>query len=830
MLQNLWFGLHIVGLIAMIALLYAIMQKRDCKYKTYMMFTILCGICALVGRCLYITSEDLSGLMVANKMEYLGKCFANYFALLFILDYRKIYCPKWITYMLFSINAFAYFLIITAEKHHFYYSSIGTRTSPVGIILDLGKTPFYYFYMFFVIIEMLLYGWIGLTSWKESRATSSSTAGYLCLTLSCLTPIAFLLLQMSGIIKNIDLVPISIMVAAFFTYLAVEAYGLFEIVEDAKEIVLETLEEGILVVDHKMQILYHNTYAERFMKDPDFLNLLHTDRMLSFMDEENSTIVLQGHHYEIGVSELAESKSATGYLLSLIDITNLVHQAQVMKELKEKAEAANQAKSMFVSNLSHEIRTPMNAIVGMTEILMRDTFTEQQTEYLMNIKSSGNALLSIINDILDFSKMETGKFELVESDYEPMAMLNDLGMIFLTRIGEKDIELIFDIDRNIPATLHGDSLRIRQLIINLVNNAIKYTQKGHIIFRLYVDHFTSNSVVLSGSVRDSGMGIRQEDLGKLFTSFQRVDLQKNANTEGTGLGLSIAKQLVELMDGTIAVDSQYGKGSDFHFTIRQHLVDGKQEPSISVPDNLANKTVSGNLADSYALTGLKRTAEQLGLRYLPYDTEGNEKVDFLFLDVSLYEKEKSQLPPHDKLFLLQNPTQEFTKNVDVPILNKPLYCVNLYHALSEKKESAKQSRGALISFTAPDARVLVVDDNLMNRRVATGLLRPLSMTIDTAEGGQEAISMMEKTHYDLIFMDHMMPGMDGIEATKIIRDTDNDYFRQVPIIALTANAISGAKEEFLKSGMNDFVAKPIEINDIVAKIKKWLPEELIIEA
>ena len=244
-----------------------------------------------------------------------------------------------------------------------------------------------------------------------------------------------------------------------------------------------------------------------------------------------------------------------------------------LKAEKERADEANEAKSQFLSSMSHEIRTPMNAIVGMTDIVLREELPSNVREYLNNIKNSGDALLTIINDILDFSKIESGKLEIVEEEYEPMSMLHDVSMIFLNRIGDKPVELLYDIDPDMPTRLTGDDQRVRQIVINLMNNAIKYTDSGYVRLKADVERLGEREMNLIFSVEDTGQGIREEDLGKLFNSFQQVDMKKNYKKEGTGLGLAISKQLVELMHGTLGVSSTYGEGSIFTFTIPQKIVD-----------------------------------------------------------------------------------------------------------------------------------------------------------------------------------------------------------------------------------------------------------------
>ncbi|MBQ8038773.1 MAG: response regulator [Lachnospiraceae bacterium] len=502
---------------------------------------------------------------------------------------------------------------------------------------------------------------------------------------------------------------------------------------------------------------------------------------------------------------------------------------QKMEIEKQRAEAANEAKSSFLSTMSHEIRTPMNAIVGMTDILLREQQTPQTREYLNNIKSSGNALLSIINDILDFSKIESGKMEIVEDRYEPMSIFHDLSMIFHNRIGDKKVELLYDIDPKMPHKLYGDAQRIRQVVLNLMNNAIKFTDKGFVKLKVEVNTLNMENVELCFKIQDSGQGIKEEDIDKLFGTFAQVDQVRNHQKEGSGLGLAICKQLVELMNGTIGVESTYGEGSTFIFKIPQRIVDARGAANLKT-DNARKSVVGIRIDNEFAKKEAIHLAKTYGVNWIDLKENPTKRTDFIILETNkpLTEAEYGELEKSGgKLYVLRNPMKETVRIRNASVLTKPLYSLNFCQLLNGEELIVQTVETERYNFTAPEAKILLVDDNEMNLKVAKGLLEPFKMQINTAKNGKEAVQMVLANTYHVVFMDHMMPVMDGVEATKAIRKLQGSEYKELPIVALSANATAEAREMFIKEQMSDFVAKPIRMKDITECLLKWLPEEIV---
>ncbi|MFP3042853.1 ATP-binding protein [Treponema primitia] len=529
-----------------------------------------------------------------------------------------------------------------------------------------------------------------------------------------------------------------------------------------------------------------------------------------------------------------------GFLYNQLDDTNTVLEdtnqtlEQQLKALME-AERVSQAKSSFLANTSHEIRTPMNAILGMTELILRKDISPDVYEDALSIKQAGSNLLSVINDILDFSKIESGKLDLVESDYQLGSVINDVISIVRTRLSEKPILFTVDIDGKLPDHLIGDEVRFRQILMNLLSNAVKYTREGRIIL-VVNGEVQDDRIILAVSVTDTGIGIKPEDMDKLFSEFQQLDTHKNKSIDGTGLGLAISRNLCRLMGGDITVSSVYGKGSVFAATIPQGILDPEPLAAIEDPETKmvllyeSRREYAESLVRSFVNLGVPVTAA-VDAEGLVRELLGNP-YSFAFVCAPAVEEAQSIIQdlslPTKLVFLASQGEISSFKNI--PIISMPAHTLSLANMINEKTYASYHNKSG-VRFTAPDVRLLIVDDIVTNLVVAKGLLSVYQVDIDIATSGRKAIELIQKNRYDLVFIDHMMPEMDGIETTAAIRaleaspPMEASYFQTLPIIALTANAMTGMKEMFLSKGFNDYLSKPIEISKLDGMMHKWIPPE-----
>ncbi len=528
--------------------------------------------------------------------------------------------------------------------------------------------------------------------------------------------------------------------------------------------------------------------------------------------------------------------NAAHFLYTFANIlSDMAYGKYLALQANQEIERVAGMKSDFLANMSHEIRTPMNAVIGMAEMALREELPPMARDYINQIKISGTALLTIINDILDFSKIESGKMDIVPVEYEPMSIINDVSNILITRLRDKKVELILDISPHIPHKLFGDNIRIKQILLNIANNAIKFTPQGKVVIHMSHTVLSDEDINLCISVEDTGIGIKKEDLGKLYQSFQQLDSKRNRNIEGTGLGLAISRQLLTLMNGEIHVESQYEKGSIFSFNLPQKVIDTADCIHVKQPQTVMAVALIEN---SYVREQLETDCGYLGIEYREFVSQEDLSVMaalknvFLFVEPDLLNEELKEYvkkePSVTPVLLMDFDDTDDYDYSGMLYVKKPLYTLNetmLYNRESFHHYDSN-SRNEDLDFTAPEANVLVVDDNAINLMVAEGLLEPLKMKVDTALGGKEAISKISVHRYDIIFMDHMMPEIDGIETTHLIRRFHKEY-ANTPIIALTANVMDGMCDMFLDEGMNDFVAKPIEFRTLISKVKKWLPEEKI---
>ena len=699
----------------------------------------------ILGYIKLATAQGLEAAILANQLIYLGGCFLQLFALLVVCNICHIRLSTAVRGLLFGISISIYLCVLTIGKNNLFYSDVSlVRENGVSILVKEYGPAHKFFYIMIVLymvftIATLIYAYI-------KKPDVSLRNLYILAFVMGVTVIAFF--GGRAFTRDVELAPAGYLLAeALFLFIA-HRVRLYNITGDIAVNVLEEGADGLICFDLEKKLLISNKTAQDMIPA---LKKAHADHMLNETVLEfrqigeritqfetgdvtsARTIDIGKRSFQTRVEYIKDGKKNVGYYIVLRDVTaerkyldSINKYNEQMREATDAAIAADNAKSKFLAQMSHEIRTPINAILGMNEMIMQECQDDSILDYAGSIETSGHTLLYLINSILDFSKIEDGRMEIIPAEYDTVSFIEKAVTSTKTRAADKGLKFEILIDDTLPSKMKGDDMRLTQVITNLLSNAVKYTDKGQITLSVKrnrgmgkeVDDNTN--IWLHVEVSDTGIGIRKEDLNRLFYSFERLDESRNRNIEGTGLGMAIVYRMLDLMGSHIYVKSEYGKGSTFWFDIRQDIIDPKP---------------IGNYKERAAIDDMR-----------------------------------------------------------------------------SKKN---------ITFYAPDARVLVVDDNALNQKVTRNYLKLCGIVPDEAMSGLAAIELMKQNTYDVVFLDHMMPELDGIETLKIIR-RDNLAPENTIMVVLTANAIEGSREMYIREGFDDYISKPVELTAMVAKLEGYL--------
>ncbi len=611
-----------------------------------------------------------------------------------------------------------------------YFIPHDTQQTSGYFKLDADYGIVAYVNWFLIAVQMLECMRISLIGYKELERKKKKQS-CLFMAFCSMTPLLSIIFSwfnlLGGFRSMYALVSLGIM--AFFMSAAVNV--MFDISHIAHENIIANIDEPIIIVDGNYGFVEANQHAQIVF--PTLANCpqgtpLPDQYLLSYIRTgREDKMFIGGRVYDVHVDRIYDEGQHLGYSLLLNDTTEDYHLINRMKELRQQAEEANEAKSDFFASMSHELRTPINTMIGMNEMIIRDAQSAKVRKYATDAKAAANMLLGLVNDILDNSKISAGKLEIYENRYSVTDMLVEVYNMMSVLVSAKSLEFTFDIDPGLPQELVGDDVRIRQILINLMTNAMKYTDKGYIRLHITGEPSGQGSIKLYVKVEDSGVGISNERMDNIFSKFARVEDDRNHHVDGTGLGLNVCVNILRLMGSEMFVESELGVGSIFSFVLEQKLTDN-----------------TGRIGD-----------------------------------------------------------------------------------FNERLRNSTFAEAATEDFFAPDATVLVVDDNIMNLRVFCGLLEDSKVAVTAVTSGMECLNLVRLHHYDIIFMDHMMPDMDGVETFHRMSELSENKCLDTPVIMLTANVLQGSKESYVSEGFRDFLPKPVHVDQLKDMLRRHLPEELI---
>ncbi|MDO5291726.1 MAG: ATP-binding protein [bacterium] len=805
----------------------------DINQKHNQYYVQLCGASSI-----WSFSYGCVGLIPDENISTFLRCLAL-FGVLFVIAKAVVLVSIWmeinekiqkIIYVYVTIaSLLIYPLIIDRDRIVFLDTPYGYYYTFEPF---LGRSIFNYYVWSIVIIVgcMLVYG---LHNMNKKRKRKMAKAIITCLLFFMFGMLFDTVLPLWGI-SSFPSSAIAQFISVVFVYIVSIRYNMSRMtLSNVSEYIYSLVDTPILILDEEEKIQIANTSSSMFFRLP-------TDQIIGrylsdFFSMEQERVDSDGKKAvfanclfnkakcDLSVNEIKDRYDEyLGKIVVITDMTDKINLIEELDESREEAVRANKAKSAFLANMSHEIRTPMNTIIGMSELLLNKKLEAEVKQEVLLIRNAGSGLLYIINDILDISKIESGKFEIIESEYMLASLIVDVVNMMSVRLNDKGIYFLVKVDTRLPAHLIGDDLRIKQILINIIGNAIKFTHKGYIQVSISGKYEKPEELTLIIEVEDSGIGIKKEDIPSLFGIFNQVDTRRNRKITGTGLGLAISKNLCELMRGSIEVESEYGQGTVFTIALKQKVKQVETVASIEDKDKIQIILYE---SDPIMINYFTTTFDEMGLNYfLCTNFEQVKRIkqySHFIIRYDYYEQVKNKLIPlidETKVVVVLTQGDEMgSMALNQRHVSLSLFCFQIVNILNNEKvvySYGKQPYEVGQINPLPFARILVVDDNETNLYVAKGLMSSYRMQIDTAISGYEALVLVQKHKYDLIFMDHMMPEMDGVDTTKKIRGMVGEYYRSVPIVALTANAMSGARETFMSQGFDDFLAKPIEYKEL----------------
>lgn len=711
--------------ILLLEILYIYLQKSS-KLQILMLTVAVSTLINFVGYLFEMRATTQEMALQAVKFIYLGKPYIILGIFLFILRYYEVNCPRWFKKTLCVIHVGITLLVLECERVPLFYSSINYVHEGFFPHLVLGKGVVYILYSGLIVVYLTVIVVLGVIHWRRTHDRMERKR-ILYLSSASLISAMGLLVYFSGVTKGYDSTLPTYVISTTLLFVSMFRYNLLETMALVRESVMDDFSEGLVVLDRDSRLIYTNPQVQKIYPSLGTEKYQHTIDELEDLCSHGEQTLVDGRVYCIARKDIIRHETQYGRMYVVSDITENYRYTIELERQTVIAEQANRAKSEFLAKMSHEIRTPINSVMGMNEMILRECEEESIRQYARDVKSSASALLSIINGILDLSKIESGKLEICPSEYELDSLLNDVSHMIYVRAKDAGLSLNIEVQETLPNKLFGDDVRIRQILTNLLTNAVKYTPEGTVTLRV-TGELQEEKVMLRCEVEDTGIGIREEDMPKLYASFERIEEDRNRGIEGTGLGMSIVIELLHLMGSDLQVESVYGEGSRFWFVLEQTVVD----------------------------------AEPIG-------------------------------------------------------------------SFQERSSRILQEQQYKTLFTAPEARILLVDDNDVNRSVFCNLLKQTQVQIVDVESGQRCLEMMESKEFDLVFLDHMMPEMDGVETLRRMKELEGNLSPHVPVIVLTANAVTGAKSYYLAKGFDDFLSKPIMPEKLEEMLMRYLPEHYIKE-